>query len=61
MRTRVTPASASAYGGSANTTSYRPSAGPRASTRSTRSAMTAAPGSPIASMFCLMTRAARAP
>ncbi len=67
------------YGGSANTTSYRPSsvlswpragaglswppagAGPRASTRSTRSAASTAPGRPIASMFSLITRVARAP
>src|SRR5580698_7471629 len=80
--TRVTSSSGAAYGGSANTTSYRPApepgaraslvapagsgasaetgAGPRASARSTRSVITVAPGRPIASMFSLMTRAARA-
>src|SRR5215472_61230 len=87
-RTRDTAASGSAYGGSANTTSYRfssaqswppagagpswppagagPSwppagAGPRASTRSTLSAASTAPGRPIASMFSLIVRAALAP
>src|SRR6516164_2596310 len=60
-RTRDTAASASAYGGSANTTSYGSPSGPRASTRSTLSAASTAPGKPIASMFSLITRLARAP
>src|SRR6185437_1634320 len=69
-RTCDTAVSASAYGGSANTTLYRPpaglswspaGAGPRASTRSTRSAASTAPGRPIASMFSLITRVARDP
>src|SRR5579862_421680 len=53
----------SAYGGSANTTSYPPpeSSGPRASTRSVLSSTTCAPGRPSDATFSFMTRPARAP